>query len=425
MTTKKKNSPALNKLSQLKALDIAWRVVRASANSSKSEDIREEARRFELEANLNIRRIQKALRNGTFRFDPAIGIVKGKDQPANKRRPLVLASIRNRIVHRSILNVLTSSPKLSPYFRVETSFAGFGDEWVGVRNAIEALLKAIKSGKVFYIRSDIQKFFTKIPKSAVLVKIGEAISDPAFLELLKSAITVELSNLDMLGEDRQLFPLYEEGVAQGCSLSPLLGNIALNEFDAEMNSRGIVCLRYIDDFILLGSSQTSVEKAFKKGQQLLGKLSMNAYDPLSDAGKAECGHYTDGIHFLGCDIYPGMVSPGKKSRKKFRDNVRRVLSNSLTSIRDDEKVHKHKLGLVDTLKKLSNSIEGWGNQYSFCNNHQIMQDQDKELGLMIGEYIRAYAEGLKRAKRSKNEIQYRRLMGVKLLTDCKRNPIIY
>ena len=58
-----------------------------------------------------------------------------------------------------------------------------------------------------------------------------------------------------------LFPNETIGVAQGSALSALAGNIALREFDAEMNSRGLVCVRYIDDFMLLGGSKLSSVRA--------------------------------------------------------------------------------------------------------------------------------------------------------------------
>ena len=46
------------------------------------------------------------------------------------------------------------------------------------------------------------------------------------------------------------------GVAQGNSLSPLLGNLLLKDFDSAMNSLpNIRCIRFIDDFIILGPNK--------------------------------------------------------------------------------------------------------------------------------------------------------------------------
>ena len=43
----------------------------------------------------------------------------------------------------------------------------------------------------------------------------------------------------------------EEGSPQGGNLSPLLANVYLNEFDQEFLKRGVPCIRYADDIVLL------------------------------------------------------------------------------------------------------------------------------------------------------------------------------
>ena len=95
---------------------------------------------------------------------------------------------------------------------------------------------------------------------------------PNFLELFERATQTTLANLAHLGEDAGLFPVADKGVAQGSPLSPLIGNILLREFDANMNGRGIVCVRYVDDFVMLGPSPSILMKAFARAQAELGRL---------------------------------------------------------------------------------------------------------------------------------------------------------
>ena len=47
----------------------------------------------------------------------------------------------------------------------------------------------------------------------------------------------------------------EEGSSQGGNLSSLLVNIYLNEFDKEFIKRGVSCIRYVDDIVLLAKSR--------------------------------------------------------------------------------------------------------------------------------------------------------------------------
>ena len=51
----------------------------------------------------------------------------------------------------------------------------------------------------------------------------------------------------------------EEGSPQG-NLSPLLANVYLNEFDQEFNKRGVPCIRYADDIVLLARSERASER---------------------------------------------------------------------------------------------------------------------------------------------------------------------
>ncbi len=56
----------------------------------------------------------------------------------------------------------------------------------------------------------------------------------------------------------------EEGSPQGGNLSPLLANIYLNEFDQGYLKRGVPCIRYADDIVLLAKSKRASETLGKQ-----------------------------------------------------------------------------------------------------------------------------------------------------------------
>ena len=56
----------------------------------------------------------------------------------------------------------------------------------------------------------------------------------------------------------------EEGSPQGGNLSSLLANIYLNEFDQKFNKRGVPCIRYADDIVLLAKSERHPRLVGKK-----------------------------------------------------------------------------------------------------------------------------------------------------------------
>lgn len=82
--------------------------------------------------------------------------------------------------------------------------------------------------------------------------------------------------------------------AQGCPLSALAGNIVLEAFDNAMNARGITCIRYIDDFLVMGKTRHAVDGAMRAAGTLLGKLDMHVYDPVALPNKAFVGKVDDG-----------------------------------------------------------------------------------------------------------------------------------
>ncbi len=70
----------------------------------------------------------------------------------------------------------------------------------------------------------------------------------------------------------------EEGSPQGGNLSPLLANIYLNEFDQEYTKRGVPCIRYADDIVLLAKSKRASERLLESSTKYLEerlKLTVN------------------------------------------------------------------------------------------------------------------------------------------------------
>ena len=61
----------------------------------------------------------------------------------------------------------------------------------------------------------------------------------------------------------------EEGSPQGGNLSPLLANVYLNEFDWEFHRRGVPCIRYTDDIVLLAKSERAAERLLESSTKYL------------------------------------------------------------------------------------------------------------------------------------------------------------
>jgi RNA-directed DNA polymerase len=406
-----------------KTLRAAWRVVYSNGISSDKEETKRLVREFSVGIESRLERIYRQLHKDKFQFPPAEGVLvsrKGK-----KPRPLVLSPIPSRIVQRALLEVLQSERALEPYYKNCTSFGGIKGKRLGVPGAVTAVYRKIESGDAkFFIRSDIDSFFTKIPRRTVLAKICSVIPDARFQCLLQKATDVELDNLAELGASSTFFPSYEIGVAQGCCLSPLLGNILLEDFDKGLNGRGISCIRYIDDFVILGPDSFKVEAAFKSALHILARHGLTAYDPKSATDKADMGEVRHGFEFLGCNIRPGMISPARKSRQRIIATVKTALDKSLVLLDHPEQLMRADIAAVDTLADVDNTLEGWGNQYAFCNDREVLKMLDCAVNGLIENYYKAVARRYVRFMSEKNLVDSRRLLGVHLLADSKYDPIV-
>lgn len=398
----------------------AWSVIQQNGLQSKSENTRVEVQNFAANARKNIYELQRRLREPDYKFQPALGVAAKKPGKKSKR-PIVISAIQDRVVQRAILDVLQSQKPIRKYLDVPTSYGGIKGQ--GQPDALRALYQQIDNGAAYYLRSDIESFFTQIPKPAIIETVSGLIEDKEFVALFQKAITTELSNLDALGADKDLFPIHEIGVAQGSCLSPLIGNILLSDFDNILNSGDVSCLRYIDDFIIVGSSREAVRKAFKKARALLKQHGLTAYDPKTDPTKAEEGPIATGLTFLGCDIRPGMIRPNKGACRRLIASINTLFDSSAIAMHEPEKLRHKRQSLADTLYAANNIIRGWGNQYSFCNDTHLLDHLDAQLDEAIKKYIGRYSAQRNKKKTSSTQ-DHRRLLGVHLLADSKSSPIV-
>src|SRR5262249_15951232 len=93
-----------------------------------------------------------------------------------------------------------------------------------------------------------------IPKSPLLARVAEKVSDGTLLDLLQRFLDQEI-----LEGMQQWTPL--AGVPQGSVLSPLLSNLYLHPLDRVVAQAGYQMVRYCDDLVLLCRTQAEAEAA--------------------------------------------------------------------------------------------------------------------------------------------------------------------
>jgi hypothetical protein len=401
----------------MSSIEKAWAKVRANAESSDSRETRAELREFELNVSSRLKGIQTKLARGKFVFKPAKPLLIGA-----KQRPIVVAPIESRIVQRTLLDVVQSIPAIHSELHAGFNFGGVEGPGFGVPAAIAKAVRSAQAGG-YFVRSDIKSFFTKVPRATALALLtAHTGHDAEFTSLLQAAVTVELADVAHLDGLMHLFPLYEHGVAQGSCLSPLLCNYLLASFDRGMNGRGIVCIRYIDDFILFAKDRKTAMRAFLSAKRRLNALGLDAYNPFdaSEKAKAESGACEGGFEFLGCEIRPDRVRPSQKKRQALVARVKEIFDEALKGLRHPAaaiRSPQQTETFAGAIVAASNVIRGWGNTYSFCSDDRLMAALDMQLGELLQEFRARFTKRVERL----NALDQQRGTGLFCLEDCKRD----
>jgi len=381
-------------------------------------ETRDAVESFDRDAERRITRIQNRLRDGTFSFDPQTGVLKKKK--SGSKRGIVMAPIHNRIVERAWLDCLQGRVTfVQEVINTPTSVGGVPDR--SVPHGLALIRDAMTCGKKNFVRADISGFFDNIPRQDVIGTLAQHVDDKKFLGVLDAATTVTLANEQALGEDRRAFPTDEEGVAQGSPLSPLFGNILLHRLDKEFNEGGIVCVRFIDDFVIFGEDKSETNRAFNRAKKHLKKLGLDCHDPFDSGtakGKAERGTVDEGFVFLGYDIRPGLFQPSEEARDKLKVTVDRHIQRGRHAIKDVLRAgssFERRQRYVQTLDMLDRVIRGWGDSFAYANSKSTINDLDRQIEDKIDHFRAWYRRKMREADwRTK-----RRTGGVCLLGDIE------
>jgi RNA-directed DNA polymerase len=124
------------------------------------------------------------------------------------------------------------------------------------RSAQQAVVQAqqyIAEGYRWVVDLDLEKFFDQVSHDKLIARIAARVSDQRMLKLIRAFLKSGVM------KDGLVSPV-DEGTPQGGPLSPLLSNIVLDEFDRELERRGLRFARYADDSNIYVRSRRAGER---------------------------------------------------------------------------------------------------------------------------------------------------------------------
>lgn len=109
---------------------------------------------------------------------------------------------------------------------------------------------------------DLSKYFDTLNHELLLNILRRNVKDERVIQLIKRYLKSGVMENGVVVETN-------EGSPQVGNLSPLLANVYLNEFDQEFRKRGVPCIRYADDIVLLARSERASQRLLESSTKYL------------------------------------------------------------------------------------------------------------------------------------------------------------
>ena len=277
-------------------------------------------------------------------------------KPDGGVRKLGIPTVIDRTIQQAIAQQLM--PIYEPLF-VETSY-GYRPN----KSAKDAILKVkeyAEQGYIFAVTLDLSKYFDTLNHEKLINFLRKEVKDERVIQLIKRYLKSGVMENGVVMET-------EEGSPQG-NLSPLLANVYLNEFDQEFSKRGVPCIRYADDIVLLAKSKRASERLLESSTKYLEetlKLTVNR-----EKSRTVSVFAIQNFKFLGfalgrngSGIY---VRVHPKSLGKFKSKLKELSSRrSVQSIKP-------------SLERIKVYARGWLNYYGIASMKNNIEEINKWL----------------------------------------------
>ena len=295
--------------------------------------------------------IKQDILEGKYRPSPVKRVEIPKPD-GNGVRQLGIPTVMDRIIQQAI------HQELVPVF--DPTFSQYSYGFRPNRNAQQAILqtqKYIQEGCEWVVDIDLEKFFDRVNHDMLMARVARRVKDKKILLLIRRFLQSGVM------EDG-LVKATEEGTPQGGPLSPLLSNIMLDDFDRELEKRGLRFARYADDCNIYVKSEKAGRRVMEAAvRYLIEKLKLKVNQQKSAVDNPS------NRKFLGFTFTQGKEpnriavheSRAKRLKEKVKGAIKKMRGSKLT---------------VSIRKELMPITRGWANYFKVVEARDIFGSLD-------------------------------------------------
>jgi RNA-directed DNA polymerase len=298
--------------------------------------------------------IRQTIKVGKYRPQPVLRVEIPKE--GGKKRKLGIPTAVDRVIQQAIAQVLT------PIYEAKFSNNSYGFRpGRSQHDALKVCQKNIRDGYKYVVDMDLEQFFDTVNQSKLIEVLSRSIKDGRVISLIHKYFRAGV--VTRVGKYEET----EQGVPQGSPLSPLCGNILLNELDGELERRGHRFVRYADDMLIFSKSKRAAKRTL---ENLIPFIERNLFLKVNREKTAVA--YVGKVKFLGYAFYINKqrdvglrVHP--KSVIKMKAKIRNITSRS------------NGMGYEQRKEKLKQFITGWVNYFKLADMKNLLKTADKWL----------------------------------------------